>query len=255
MNNTCPACGAIYNVAAKDVGRRIRCKKCSTALLVTDAGLEVEDPTAGGAPPPMPAPRSAPAADDFDDEVEPAPRRGRDRRAAGPGLNPGELLTRVGGLTTVATILFGLGVFLVVFTGFQEAIGKAKVERRKAAIDAADLRYNADIKSVDENKELSEDKKAERKKKLTEEHDKERKTLEEDERDANTANRRSGYWDKYTLMFGFLLIAFGCIGYLMADSALLLRVVAAIILVSMVLALFKGAVGAGAGIGAGVSIG
>jgi predicted Zn finger-like uncharacterized protein len=40
MNNTCPACGAAYNVSARDIGRRISCKKCGTPLAVTDPILE-----------------------------------------------------------------------------------------------------------------------------------------------------------------------------------------------------------------------
>src|SRR5688572_25569716 len=44
VNNTCPTCGAVYNVAAKDIGRRIRCKKCATGLTVSDAGLELDEP-------------------------------------------------------------------------------------------------------------------------------------------------------------------------------------------------------------------
>ena len=48
MNNNCPSCGALYNVASKDIGRRLKCKKCNSALTVTDAGLEMDD---GGPPP------------------------------------------------------------------------------------------------------------------------------------------------------------------------------------------------------------
>jgi hypothetical protein len=44
-------------------------------------------------------------------------------------------------------------------------------------------------------------------------------------------------------------------GYLMAEQAMLLRVVAGIILVAMVLGLFKVALGTSAGVGAAVGIG
>ena len=38
MNNACPSCGAVYAVTAKDIGRKIKCKKCSSALRVDDTG-------------------------------------------------------------------------------------------------------------------------------------------------------------------------------------------------------------------------
>ena len=72
---------------------------------------------------------------------------------------------------------------------------------------------------------------------------------------ADYSNRKSGYIDKYYLLFGFLFIAFGCLGYLMAEQAMLLRVVAGVILVAMILGLFKIAVGTAAGLDAGVRIG
>src|SRR5690349_19401608 len=67
MNNTCPTCGALYNVASKDIGRRIKCKKCSAALIVTESGLE-EEGAAAPASSPKPARESAAEADDEGDE-------------------------------------------------------------------------------------------------------------------------------------------------------------------------------------------
>ena len=46
MNSACPTCGAVYAVTPKDVGRKLKCKKCHTALAVTDAGLVVDTPSA-----------------------------------------------------------------------------------------------------------------------------------------------------------------------------------------------------------------
>ena len=46
MNSACPTCGAVYAVTPKDVGRKLKCKKCKTALAVTDAGLVVDTPSA-----------------------------------------------------------------------------------------------------------------------------------------------------------------------------------------------------------------
>lgn len=253
MNNSCPTCGAVYNVAPKDMGRRIKCKKCQTALVVTENGLETEQP--GGAAPPLPSAAPSSAFDDVLVDDGPSPRKSklRDRgRRFGAGLDTGDLLTKIGG---IPTLLFGFGVFLVVFTGFQEAIGRAKIERRVAQYNEGKMEHDKEVEAINNNKDLKEADKADKIKKENERWEKEEKTLKADQAASTYANQKSGYVDKYVLMFGFLLIAFGCLGYLRADTALLLRVVAGIILVAMVLGLFKTAVGVAAGVGAAVNIG
>jgi predicted Zn finger-like uncharacterized protein len=252
MNNSCPSCGAIYNVAAKDVGRRIRCKKCQTALVVTENGLELDQPGAAAAA--AATPFEDVAADDDGDDIVPSKKaKAKDRgRRLGAGIDPGEALAKIGG---IPTLLFGFGVFLVVFTGFQEAIGKAKIERRIAQYNEAKADHDKEIEAINNNKDVKESDKSDRIKKENERWEKEEKSLKTDQTASTYANQKSGYVDKYFLMFGFLLIAFGCLGYLRADSALLLRVVAGIILTAMVLGLFKMAVGGGAAIGAGVAVG
>lgn len=245
MNNTCPTCGAIYNVAAKDIGRRIKCKKCGTSLEVREGGLEIEDPNA-----PPAAAVLKPQEEDIDED-RPKKKRDRDRRAAGPSINPMELLAKIGGLPT---ILFGFGVFVILFTGFQEAIGKAKVDKRQAAIEEGQAKVNGAQRRYDENKNktAADD---ENIKQLKENWEKEKKALEEEKLISELANKRSGYVDNYVLMFGFLLIAFGCMGYLIADYGMVLRIVAAVILLFMVMAMFKSVVGAGAGVGATMNLG
>src|SRR5262249_42489687 len=103
MNNTCPECEAVYTVAAKDVGRRIACKKCRTPLIVTERGLE----------------RDATAAADIDD----AERR--------PGAG---FFERLRNLADVPTYLFGAGAFLVIYFLFAPLIDAAKVARREGDI-------------------------------------------------------------------------------------------------------------------------
>ena len=229
MNNACPTCGAIYNVFPKDVGRRIKCKKCGSSLEVRDSGLEIEDPNA----PPPPAPK--PPDPDPDDD---RPRK-KTRRPIGPGMNPMELLAKVGG---IPTILFAFGVFLIIFTGFQESIGKAKLEKRQAAIDEGQAEMNGAQRRYDENKEKT-SKDDENLKQLKENWEKKKKVLEEEKLISDLANKRGGYVDRYVMMFGFLLIAFGCLGYLISDFGLVLRIIASIILAAMVLSLFKSAAG------------
>jgi hypothetical protein len=245
----------VYNVAAKDIGRRIKCKKCQTALMVTENGLEVDQPGAAPAAPPVAAPASFEdiAADEGDEVVSTKKGRGRDRgRRLGAGFDTTDMLSKIGG---IPTLLFGFGVFMVVFTGFQDAIGRAKLERRDAQYAEAKADHDKEIEAINNNKDIKESDKSDRVKKENERWEKEEKTLRADQQASKFANQKSGYVDKYFLMFGFLLIAFGCMGYLRADSALLLRVVAGIILTAMVLGFFRIALGAGARVGAGVEIG
>src|SRR6185437_926688 len=129
MNNMCPTCGAIYNVAAKDVGRRIKCKKCEASLLVGPNGLEPDDgatvlPQRAAAAPHAPAAPATLPDDDFDAEP---PRRRRDRdmgRRPRSSFSPAEVLARVGG---VSTLIFGFGAFLVIVFLFLPIIGNAAV--------------------------------------------------------------------------------------------------------------------------------
>src|SRR5436853_399181 len=125
MNTACPSCGAIYAVAAKDIGRKIKCKKCGTALKVDDSGLVLDTPT-GGAPPIPATPAAATPADDFDtgDDDRGAKKkskrdrdRDRDDRPRGPGF--GEFIQKVGGWPTV---LFGFGVFFTLYFFFQPTL-------------------------------------------------------------------------------------------------------------------------------------
>jgi predicted Zn finger-like uncharacterized protein len=239
----CPTCGAVYNVAAKDIGRRIKCKKCGTSLEVRDSGLEIEDPNA-----PAPAPKPV---DDLDDAAD-TPRKKRDRRPAF-AIDPLQLLNKIGG---IPTILFAFGLFIVLFTGFQDSIGRAKILRRQAAIDEAQAEINGAQRKYDEKKEHT-DSETKELQNTREAIEKRKKNYEEDKTISELANKRSHYIDQYYLMLGFMLIAFGCVGYLLADYGLVLRIVAAVILLFMVMGFFKLAVGAGGGPGvnAGINLG
>src|SRR5204862_496374 len=114
----------------------------------------------------------------------------------------------------------------------------AKIERRQAAIDEGQARVNGAQRSYDENKNKTA-KDDENMKQIKENWEKEKKELEDEKARSEIANKRGGYMDKYLLMFGFMLIAFGCMGYLIADYGMVLRIVAAVILLFMVMAMFK----------------
>src|SRR5882757_1790236 len=97
MNTSCPTCGALYNVAAKDIGRKLKCKKCNTSLIVTEAGLVVDSGT-GSAPASAPAPVSAIAVDDDEEEVVVSKKKGKASKYSGPRTNP---LDAIGGVPTL----------------------------------------------------------------------------------------------------------------------------------------------------------
>jgi predicted Zn finger-like uncharacterized protein len=246
MNNACPSCGAVYAVAAKDIGRKIKCKKCGTALVVEDDGLVVD---------PSKAPPAAVAAaveddtetfDTDDDEVGGRRRKGkkgqRDRQP-GPGMDFGAVLAKAGG---IPTILFTIGVALVIWYFFMPRIGQA-AERKAAAtpqrleMDMANRLQAALPKGKESRAELNEE---ERKK-----YDDEAKKIDEDfkpkireakkeEAETRVDNTRDLKGERYGTMFGFLFMAFGCIGFLKTVQPLTVQIVAGVILTLMMIVVF-----------------
>ena len=220
LNNNCPSCGALYNVAAKDIGRRLKCKKCNTALTVTEAGLVVDDED---------APRGTDARA-LPDEADGDPVA-KKKRPFSPGGNP---LAAVGGIPTV---LFAFGVFLViVFTSFP-IIGRAGTDRAAA--------YTERLKN---DKELEVFELKPKGKKVSEFTDTEKKKIEDETpkieakyerlieragleaKGTEVSNRRDVWMEQWGLMFGFLFVSFGCIGYLRTEQPLVMRIVAGTVL-------------------------
>ena len=248
MNNACPTCGAVYAVAAKDVGRKIKCKKCSTSLIVADSGLVVDGPPSAASPPPgtgtaAPLVAAAVIEDDEDDASVVKSKKVKkpyDRAANGPPF-----IEKIGG---IPTILFGVGTFFVIFFTFMTPIGEASTARAKAGLDKLKHEVAVKIKKLQpkgktapteaEIKKLGEDRE-----KLTEEYEKKGEEAEENAASARTDNIRSALWDKYGQMFGFLFLSFGCIGYLRTEQALIMRIVAAVILAFMMMIMFTAGVG------------
>jgi predicted Zn finger-like uncharacterized protein len=251
VNQNCPSCGALYNVAEKDIGRKLKCKKCGTSLKVTDKGLETDSGTASSPPvsDPKPAPVSA-EIDDADEEEEEERSskkkkkdkdrdRDRDRdRNREPGVNP---LVAIGGIPTV---LFGIGVFFVIVFTSLPVIGDAGSERAALYYRKLELERDAKIKDKEPKKKQSEwtadDTKAfnEAADKIREDY---RKQIDEAKVDAARtviANRRDLWMERYGLMFGFLFLSFGCIGYLRTEQPLVLKIVAAVVLALMLLMMF-----------------
>jgi predicted Zn finger-like uncharacterized protein len=247
VNTSCPTCGAVYNVAAKDIGRKLKCKKCSTALKVTDEGLEVDAGTGSSAPvsDPKPAPAPAAVADEEADEDEaPRKKKGKDRDEKpayrGPRTNP---IEAIGGIPTV---LFGFGVFLViVFTSFP-IIGASGSKRATAYVDKLKLEQASKIKNlIPKNKKpgdlTSDDMKKieDESKKINDDYEKQIIEAQLDAERTKISNIRDEWMEMYGLMFGFLFVAFGCIGYLRTEQPLTLRIVAAVVLGAMMLIMFS----------------
>ncbi len=94
--------------------------------------------------------------------------------------------------------------------------------------------------------ELNEDERKkydEEAKKINEKYEKLIETAREDAAGTQISNIRSVWFDKYGQMFGFIFLAFGCIGYLRTEQPLILRIVAAVVLGLMLLMIFSLAVG------------
>lgn len=247
MNDTCPNCGVLYTVTEKDIGRRLKCKKCRAPLAVTEAGLV---PDGGDAPVPE---ASRPL------DADPAPDREPRPRLRAPSLNL-EVLGAVGG---VPGVVFASGVTVVLFFTYLQVLSAASDLRAAEYPKKVALAEEIEIRELlpadkKDPAELDPDKRKDyddRKKKIEDRYALRKKVAEEEKRATEIGNKRSRVFEGYGSMFGFMLVAFGCLGFLLSQAALLLRIVAGIILTGMVLGLFKIALGAGAGLGAGVNIG
>jgi len=242
MNNTCPTCGAVYNVAMKDVGRKIKGKKCSTALRETEKGLEEED---GRGPSDDPKPAAVVEADDRDDRDDddrPAKKAKREKAPRGPGVDPMAALSAIGGPSTIA---FGFGVFLVIVFTALPIIGTAGTDRANAYVDKLKLEQATKVKAlIPKGKKLTELSADELKKyddetkKINDDFEKQIADAGLDAERTKIGNRRDVWMEMYGLMFGFIFVSFGCIGYLRTEQPLVLKIVAAVILGIMMIIMF-----------------
>jgi predicted Zn finger-like uncharacterized protein len=239
MNNACPTCGAVYAVTTKDIGRKLKCKKCSTALTVTDAGLVVDTPTGSAVAAAIPAA----VADDFDTggDVVVSPK-GKKAKKFGGGPGMGELVAKVGG---IPTILFGFGTFLVIWFTFMTPIGAAAVDRADAAVDKLQNEMESEIKGLVPKGKTASDVEGypDKEKKIREDYAKRIESAQQDAKSTRINNIRSVWFDKYGLMFGFIFVAFGCIGYLRTEQPLIMRIVAATVLGLLLLMILSHATG------------
>lgn len=222
MRNACPTCETVYAVTPKDVGRRIVCKRCGAALVIDPDGFRLES----SPPPPQPAVEPMPPRDDR----ERPPRRPRE-----PVLPP--IWARLRPYLDPPTVAFAAGVFLVLVALFMPLIGKAKVERRQAAITEERLYTDDLIKQLRAAKTPND----ERIKKVEDDWQKRREVLELDVKYAEVGNQMSTYWDRYWLLAGFLLLGFGAIGFMRDGQPLIRRIVGAVVVTAQMLLVFASA--------------
>lgn len=230
MNNTCPACGALYTVAAKDIGRRLRCKKCRAALAVTDAGLTLDGPA--------PAPSPAPAGDSF--AADPAAgrrRRGRERDREPTPRTEGEAdwRPRLRALGGVPTLLFGAGAFLVIVFLFQPLIGAAAVGRAQGAVERLDLDWKAKERKLRKEKKTEDE--------IGKAREEFYKSQGKDELDDGAAYeavaaKRSRWYELYGMTLGFLLLMAGSIGFTSDRESTVRRILGTVVLGAQMLIVF-----------------
>lgn len=218
MRNDCPACKTVYAVTPQDVGKRIICKQCNAALVIADDGFRVDLSV------PVAASKTKSDRDNAEDDFDPPKKAKRD-----PKPPVGQELAMAKDLYSkyvdIPTILFGVGAFLILTFLFFPMIGKAKHERRIGGLAEEKLDMEVEIRKLREKPGNEE-----KIKKLEEEWTKRLPVLEADVKYAEISNQRAGYFDRYGLLFGFVLLMVGSLGMVRADTHLVKRIFGAAVL-------------------------
>jgi hypothetical protein len=151
----------------------------------------------------------------------------------------------------IPTILFGIGTFLVIWFTFMTPIGEAATARAQMAEAKVRMEQQAEIKKLlpkgkKSYLELEGDEKKtydDKAKKINDDYDKRAEDAKEEATSVQIGNVRGMWFDKYGQLFGFVFLAFGCIGYLRTEQPLIVKIVAATVLALMLLMIFSLAVG------------
>jgi len=242
MNNTCPSCGVAYAISPNDVGRKVRCKRCGVTLLITPEGLTLEGAAAATAAPPTSGPVPSvpvPAVSGPDEgyvEVPMPPMA----KAFSPRPAPSSFsLATIGG---IPTILFVLGVVLVIWFSYMVPIGEASASRAQARVKLLQLEQKLEIERL-KSKEGNSKGGMEKINKIMESYEPKLQQAENDAAYSLISSLRSRWLDLYGQLVGFLLLALGCIGYLRTAQPLVVQIVAAVILGGVLLVAFVFGVG------------
>jgi hypothetical protein len=143
-------------------------------------------------------------------------------------------LATIGG---IPTILFVLGVVLVIWFSYMVPIGEASASRAQARVKLLQLEQKLEIQRLKSKEGM------EKINKIMESYEPKLQQAENDAAYSLISSLRSRWLDLYGQLVGFLLLAFGCIGYLRTAQPLVVQIVAAVILGGVLLVAFVFGVG------------
>ena len=220
MRNDCPSCNTVYAVTPQDVGKRIICKQCNAALVIAEDGFRVDLSV-----PAAPTSKANASEDDAGDEFDP-PKKSKEAKPKKPaGQDLAMAKEFYAKYVDIPTILFGIGAFFILTFLFFPMIGKAKHERRIGGLAEEKLDMEVEIRKLREKPSNEE-----KIKKIEEEWTKRLPVLEAEVKYAEISNQRAGYFDRYGLLFGFIVLMVGSLGMVRADTHLVKRIFGAAVL-------------------------
>ncbi len=236
MRNDCPSCNTVYAVTPQDVGKRIICKQCNAALVIADDGFRLDLSV------PATASKSKSKADREEDAIDPPKKSKSSDETYASKKQAGRELDMAKDFywkhVDVPTILFGIGAFFILTFLFFPLIGKAKHERRVGALAEEKLDMEVEIRKLREKPGNEE-----KIKKIEEEWAKRLPVLEADIRYADISNQRAGYFDRYGMLFGFVVLMVGCLGMVRGETHLVKRIFGAAVLGLQMLLVFSNLLG------------
>ena len=133
----------------------------------------------------------------------------------------------------LSSLVFGFGAFLVIVFLFLPIIGQAATARAQAAVDRLDADRAAKLRQMQKEKKTPEEIQ-----KADEEFAKKKESLEDDARNVRIANIRDVWMERYGMMFGFVFLMFGSIGFLMPQHTATRRVVGAVVICAQMVLVF-----------------
>ncbi len=235
MNNVCPNCQAVYVVQPKDVGRRIKCKRCNVPLVVDANGLRLDDGSpigsAPGAETPMVTASTEPLIEEAMPTVigsKPLPRQ--------PDNNLLIALESYG--IDASTLIFSLGAFFAIVFLFFPLIDQASAARKRANLTVLDIESKLKDLELEEKGDKATEKEKELRQKEKKEELKEIQRLELDARLAEVEATKNNHMNRYGMLFGYLLLAFGAIGFISNPNPGIKRTVGAIVICTQMVLIF-----------------
>jgi hypothetical protein len=188
---------------------------------------------------------------------DPSPMRSRPGFGPGAGVLFAQFWERI--KSDIPTWLFGTSIFFIVICLFFPILDADKTTRREVKRDAAtreQARRMRDMANRLKDEKISESEKDRIGKDMKEAQrrwdENEKPKLDDEVDEAKESARSWHYWYHWGMMWGFLLLAFACLGSLTPEKPPVRRVVACIVLCALlllVLTRFVGRVNISGGIG------